>query len=326
VDARAQPVTKILCGLHKEGARPIGAGHSATMSLSGPGDAPLALSPPETPLAKTGAKTAARSPSPSTPASVAEARRLWEDLSNADTLSVASNDCSPTAKGGGLWDRLKTAATQNKYVSSAVSSAVSALTESERLRAAAAEAERDSALQERDQALVLAAVMRGQRDEARVVAGGALLAMLAVGPLDQWRHWAHWAGTTGCVVVALRVARRLQERRSGRDEGMAGTEAEGAPEKQLATAVEGTAVEGTAVEGTAVERQPNSSCRQTGSFASMWRRVSRPSVGAAPKDGNARPFLHSYLATCMVTGAAVILADRLMPSGALRLSDGGASA
>ena len=316
-----------MCGLHKDW--PIGGTGLClriTMSLSGPGDAPLVLSPPETPLAKTGAKTAARSPSPSTPASVAEARRLWEDLSNADTLSVASNDCSPTAKGGGLWDRLKTAATQNKYVSSAVSSAVSALTESERLRAAAAEAERDSALQERDQALVLAAAMRGQRDEARVVAGGALLAMLAVRPLDQWRHWAHWAGTTGCVVVALRVARRLQERRSGRDEGMAGTEAEGAPEKQLATAVEGTAVEGTAVEGTAVERQPNSSCRQTGSFASMWRRVSRPSVGAAPKDGNARPFLHSYLATCMVTGAAVILADRLMPSGALRLSDGGASA
>jgi hypothetical protein len=137
-----------------------------------------------------------------TPGRVAEARRLWEakaglhaapedgasSVASSD-LSAATSEVTATSKQASpnsIWGRLKNAAVQNKYVTSAVSRLTEAA-EAQRIlaceRADAAAAERDAALQqrdevlcllsaiqrERDDALQLAAVLRRGRDENRVI-------------------------------------------------------------------------------------------------------------------------------------------------------------
>jgi hypothetical protein len=243
---------------------------------------------------------------PATPSSVAEARRLWEDkMSSADTVSVATDSDSPAAQGPGFWARLKNAATQNKYVSSAVSIAVNTLTEKERRRADAAEAERDAARVECERALALAIALRRERDEARDVAGGALLAMLTTGPLD-WGQWARWAGATGSVVVALRVARRL---RQSRPAGVA-TPEQKAAETEAAGATEERECDSAALHSDSRQKAP-----------SIWSPVLRPlNAGVS----NAHHFLQSYLPTCIVAGAVIILAERYILPASNKL-EGGAS-
>jgi hypothetical protein len=247
---------------------------------------------------------------PATPSSVAEARRLWEDkMSSADTVSVATDSSdSPAAQGPGFWGRLKNAATQNKYVSSAVSIAVNTLTEKERRRADAAEAERDAAHAECERARALAIALRRERDEARDVAGGALLAMLTTGPLD-WGQWARWAGATCSVVVALRVARRL---RQSRPAGVA------TPEQKAAETEAAGATEERECDSAALHSDSSNSRQKA---PSIWSPVLRPlNVNAGAS--NAHHFLQSYLPTCIVAGAVIILAERYILPASNKLEGG----
>ena len=255
---------------------------------------------------------------PATPSSVAEARRLWEDrMSSTDTvggqdelrlsLATDSSDCSPTAQGPGFWGRLKNAATQNKYVSSAVSIAVNTLTEKERRRADAAEAERDAAHAECELARALAIVLRRERDEARDVAGGALLAMLTTGPLDLGQ-WARLAGA-GSVVLALRVARRL---RQSRPAGVA------TPEQKAAETEAAGATEERECDSAALHSDSSNSRQKA---PSIWSPVLRPlNVNAGAS--NAHHFLQSYLPTCIVAGAVIILAERYILPASNKLEGG----
>jgi hypothetical protein len=310
-----------------DAAAPVTPRRRAALKMMANGQA-LDAAAPETPrrraalklMASPVAVAAVQSPSPpATPSSVAEARRLWEDrMSSTDTvggqdelrlsLATDSSDCSPTAQGPGFWGRLKNAATQNKYVSSAVSIAVSKLTESERLRADAAEAERNAARAECERALALATTLRRERDEARKeardVAGGALLALLTTGPLDLGQ-WARLAGA-GSVVLALRVARRL---RQSRPAGVA-TPEQKAAETETAGATEERECDSAALASDSRQKAP-----------SIWSPVLRPLVNAGAS--NAHHFLQSYLPTCIVAGAVIILAERyiLPPSNLL---EGGA--
>jgi hypothetical protein len=91
----------------------------------------------------------------------------------------------------GIFARIKSIATQNSFVTSAVTQ----LTRAERERAEVAEAERD-------RAIAAAARLRYERDETRTIACFFLAAIIFTGSLSQWMIWI-------CTIVAASGAMRL---------------------------------------------------------------------------------------------------------------------
>jgi len=91
----------------------------------------------------------------------------------------------------GIFARIKSIATQNSFVTSAVTQ----LTRAERERAEVAEAERD-------RAIASAARLRYERDETRTIACFFLAAIIFSGSLSQWMTWI-------CTIVAASGAMRL---------------------------------------------------------------------------------------------------------------------
>ena len=91
----------------------------------------------------------------------------------------------------GIFARIKSIATQNSFVTSAVTQ----LTQAERERAEVAEAERDRAIEAASQ-------LRYERDETRTLACFFLAAIILTGSLSQWMTWI-------CTIVAAFGAMRV---------------------------------------------------------------------------------------------------------------------
>jgi hypothetical protein len=108
---------------------------------------------------------------------------------------------APPASGQpqtGIFERIKSIATQNSFVTRAVTQ----LTQTERERAEVAEAERDRAIRQRDDAIEAAARLRYERDETRTIACFFLAATIFTGSLSQWMAWT-------CTIVAVFGATRV---------------------------------------------------------------------------------------------------------------------
>jgi len=91
----------------------------------------------------------------------------------------------------GIFAMIKSIATQNSFVTSAVTQ----LTQAERERAEVAEAERDRAIEAASQ-------LRYERDETRTLACLFLAAIILTGSLSQWMTWI-------CTIVAAFGAMRV---------------------------------------------------------------------------------------------------------------------
>jgi hypothetical protein len=108
---------------------------------------------------------------------------------------------APPASGQpqtGIFERIKSIATQNSFVTRAVTQ----LTHTERERAEVAEAERDRAIRQRDNAIEAAARLRYERDETRAIACFFLAATIFTGSLSLWMAWI-------CTIVAAFGATRV---------------------------------------------------------------------------------------------------------------------
>ena len=104
----------------------------------------------------------------------------------ASVTSVPGSNASLQSQPvGGIFGRLKSMALQSSFVNGAMSR----LTLEERQQRMLAEAQRDEAVKEKKDAVAAAASLRYERDEARAMAVGLLVAIIFTGSISRWTLW-----------------------------------------------------------------------------------------------------------------------------------------
>ena len=249
----------------------------------------------------------------STPRPEGGAQDAPDDAQASNPLLLGQAEDKQAAPG--FFARIKSMAAQNKFVSSAVTQ----LTQVQRERAEVAEAERDRAVRERDEARDAAAELRYERDETRTIACIILAAMICTSTLSQWVSWLC------AIVAAFGVTRLVREhsdsiiaagqmltQRSERAGGTRGAKPRAPMQEESCAAEKRASAEATPVEaaGECDMKQRTGSPQKSGK-AALRKSLSRREEGVGD-------FLRNFVPAALITTIIVLAVDTFVLGEGLR--------